>query len=176
MFSEVRPRRRALGALEVHPTWPQTNFTFNTFCPSSAHSIRACSRALTTMSTHMPLRSVRASALQRQCIFIRSQHLNRPFAHSASRAFSATPSRPKKPSILRDRAQTRAAIKSQVRPAPRVNRAEEERTTDSLQEDIGLLQHTIVRAPFSQLPSPLSREFWAYFWAFIKAKGTGVYS
>lgn len=43
-------------------------------------------------------------------------------------------------------------------------------------EDIGLLQNTIVRAPFRDLPSPISGKFWSYFWSLVKAKGTGMYA
>jgi hypothetical protein len=43
-------------------------------------------------------------------------------------------------------------------------------------EDIGILQNTIIRAPFSKLPSPTSWEFYSYFWSLIKSKMSALYT
>lgn len=43
-------------------------------------------------------------------------------------------------------------------------------------EDIGLLQNTIIRAPFSKLPKATSWEFYSYFWSLLKARFTGLYT
>lgn len=64
----------------------------------------------------------------------------------------------------------------QVSPAPRVNLERAQQNVDAMQEDIGLLQGTIVRAPFKKIGSPLKSKFWSYFWNLLKSKATGLYS
>jgi protein MBA1 len=45
-------------------------------------------------------------------------------------------------------------------------------------EDIGLLQNTIVRAPFRDLMKEADgiREIMGYYWNIVKHKGTALYS
>ena len=45
-----------------------------------------------------------------------------------------------------------------------------------LTQDIGILQGTVIRAPFSKLPMPTSWEFYSYFWTVIKSKFTALYT
>ncbi|EUC47739.1 hypothetical protein COCMIDRAFT_34806 [Bipolaris oryzae ATCC 44560] len=136
------------------------------------------------MSTQIPLRTARIPALQRQCLFLRHQYQNR--AHNlsqcqslipATRAFSNTPSRPsKRHSIGQDKAQTRAAAEAQVGPSPKVNYEKAQTDADAMAEDIGLLQNTIIRAPFSELKGIGVRGITSYYWDLVKSKGTALYS
>lgn len=72
---------------------------------------------------------------------------------------------------------TRAAVENAaVGPSPTINRAVVMKKKEAMVEDIGLLQNTIVRAPFKLLPSVFSKEFRSYLWKLLKAKGTGLYS
>ncbi|KAF2856576.1 hypothetical protein T440DRAFT_462828 [Plenodomus tracheiphilus IPT5] len=131
------------------------------------------------MATQIPLRSVRIPALQRQCLFLRHQHLNRPFVAAASRTFSSTPAhaRGAKDNRLRnDPAMTRAAVTSDTGPSPRVRAEQQQRSDIGLVEDIGLLQGTIIRAPLSELPKIRTKAFWSYLWALLKSKGVALYS
>ena len=59
-------------------------------------------------------------------------------------------------------------------PAPNITSSKQE--AEQMAEDIGLLQNTIIRAPFSKLPSPTSWEFYSYFWTVVKARFTGLYT
>lgn len=43
-------------------------------------------------------------------------------------------------------------------------------------EDIGLLQNTIIRAPFSELKGIGVRGLTSYYWDLVKSKGTALYS
>ena len=43
-------------------------------------------------------------------------------------------------------------------------------------EDIGLLQNTVIRAPFKDLPAVTSGKFWKYFWTLVKLKAVALYS
>jgi protein MBA1 len=132
----------------------------------------------------MPLRSIRTPALQRQCLFLRHQAPLRAaqptITHPSSlRAFSSTPSRLKKRTPLgQDKAQTRAAAEAQVPPSPNVNFERAQTDTDSMAEDIGLLQNTIVRAPLTELlrESPGVGGLLKYYWDIVKHKGTAIYS
>lgn len=63
----------------------------------------------------------------------------------------------------------------QGNPAPNVKPREQQDVQD-MAEDIGLLQNTIIRAPFSKLPSPTSWEFYSYFWSMVKARFTALYT
>ncbi|CAO2657659.1 Nn.00g037850.m01.CDS01 [Neocucurbitaria sp. VM-36] len=130
------------------------------------------------MSTQVPLRTVRIPVLQRQCLFQRRQCLDRPFPSSASRSFSSTSPRPykKKTPRIQDKAQTEAAAASQITASPKVNFEKTQQESSMMADDIGLLQNTIIRAPFKDLPSLTSGRFWGYFWTLLKAKGTGFYS
>ncbi|USP82536.1 uncharacterized protein yc1106_09810 [Curvularia clavata] len=136
------------------------------------------------MSTQIPFRTARIPALQRQCLFLRQQYQNR--AHNlslcqtvipATRAFSSTPSRPSKRKTLgQDKAQTRAAAEAQVAPSPKVNFERAQSSVDAMAEDIGLLQNTIIRAPFSELKGIGIRGLTNYYWDLVKSKGTALYS
>ncbi|KAL1796951.1 hypothetical protein ACET3X_005491 [Alternaria dauci] len=136
------------------------------------------------MSSQLPLRSIRIPALQRQCLFQRHQILLRSaqpvITHPSSRrTFSSTPSRPKKRSQFgQDKAQTRAAAEAQVAPSPKVNFERAQRDADSMAEDIGILQHTIIRAPFMALWQEADgvRGVMRYYWNMVKHKGTALYS
>ncbi|KAF2132258.1 hypothetical protein P153DRAFT_364690 [Dothidotthia symphoricarpi CBS 119687] len=61
-------------------------------------------------------------------------------------------------------------------PAPLAAMETASRDIDAMQEDIGVLQGTVVRADLRQVGSPLSLGFWRYFWSLLKAKATGLYS
>ncbi|KAJ4373882.1 hypothetical protein N0V83_002621 [Neocucurbitaria cava] len=130
------------------------------------------------MSTQAPLRSVRIPALQRQCLFQRRQCLDRSFPYAASRPFSSTALRPykKKTPRLQDRTAVEASTENYVSPSPYAAQAAAQGDIGQMAEDIGLLQHTIVRAPFKHLPRFTSWEFYDYFWKLLKSKGLGFYS
>jgi hypothetical protein len=137
-----------------------------------------------TMSSQLPLRSIRIPALQRRCLFQRHQILLRSaqpaITHPSSRrTFSSTPSRPKKRSQFgQDKAQTRAAAEAQVAPSPKVNFDRAQRDADAMAEDIGILQNTIVRATFKDLWQETDglRDIMRYYWNLVKHKGTALYS
>lgn len=59
-------------------------------------------------------------------------------------------------------------------PAPSVKTESED--GQEMAEDIGLLQSTIIRAPFSKLPKPTSWEFYSYFWTLLKARFSALYT
>lgn len=59
-------------------------------------------------------------------------------------------------------------------PAPTVQTSKRE--AQEMAEDIGLLQNTVIRAPFSKLPSPINWQFYSYFWTVLKARFTGLYT
>lgn len=59
-------------------------------------------------------------------------------------------------------------------PAP--NTGSDKQDAQEMAEDIGLLQNTIIRAPFSKLPKPTSWEFYSYFWTLLKARFTAMYT
>ncbi|KAF1841447.1 uncharacterized protein K460DRAFT_294079 [Cucurbitaria berberidis CBS 394.84] len=130
------------------------------------------------MSTQVPLRTIRIPAFQRQCLFQRQQCVNRPFPCSATRPFSSTAARHYKKNTpkIQDHAQTKAAAAAHTGPSPKVNYEKAQQDSSAMAEDIGLLQNTIVRAPFKHLPKVTSRQFWGYFWTLVKAKGTAFYS
>ncbi|KAI4653863.1 hypothetical protein J4E93_001631 [Alternaria ventricosa] len=136
------------------------------------------------MSSQIPLRSIRIPALQRQCLFLRHQTLLRAAQPtitqpSSHRALSSTPSRPAKHRRLgHDKAQSIAAARSQISPSPSVNFEQAQTNTDAMAEDIGLLQNTIVRAPFLDVykQSPGLAGVLRYYWEIVKHKATGLYS
>ncbi|CAE7205456.1 hypothetical protein CFE70_008629 [Pyrenophora teres f. teres 0-1] len=136
------------------------------------------------MSTQVPFRSVRISSLQRQCLFLRHQSQSRPHnlslrqpTISTARAFSSTPSRPaKRRQLGTDKAQTKAAAASNIGAAPAVSMDKAESSLVDTEEDIGLLQNTIIRAPFRELWKEGLSAWPAYFWQLIKGKGTALYS
>ncbi|KAI4956338.1 hypothetical protein J4E91_000549 [Alternaria rosae] len=136
------------------------------------------------MSSQKPLRSIRIPALQRQCLFLRHQTLLRAaqptITHPSSRrAFSSTPSRPaKRRQLGQDKAQAIAAAESQISPSPNVNFEQAQTNTEAMAEDIGLLQNTIVRAPFLDVcnESPGLGGVLRYYWEIVKQKATGLYS
>lgn len=130
------------------------------------------------MSTQAPLRSVQIPALRRQCLFQRRQYLDRPFPYAASRPFSSTAPRPykKKSPRLVDRTVVEASTESYVVPSPYAAQVAAQGDIAQMAEDIGLLQHTIIRAPFKNLPRFTSWEFYDYFWKLLKSKGLGFYS
>jgi hypothetical protein len=45
-----------------------------------------------------------------------------------------------------------------------------------LAEDIGLLQGTLIRASWGDLPAPWRPGFFGYWWKYVKAWGTAKYS
>ncbi|KAL6712594.1 hypothetical protein ACN47E_000471 [Coniothyrium glycines] len=129
------------------------------------------------MSTNLPMRTLRASALERQCLFLRHQRIyDRPIA-CTNRTFSSTASKARAGSSLgQDKAQTKASARAQVGPSPKVNFEKAQREEGAMAEDIGLLQNTIIRAPLTKLPNLANRAFWSYFWKLFKSKGTALYS
>ena len=133
------------------------------------------------MATPLPLRRVRISALQQQCIFPRHPCRARErFTLPAIRAFSATRfaggGTPEGMQRLYGQFSAGQIAKFDVQPAPRTIVDKLKRGGSEMAEDIGMLQNTVVRAPFSKLPSPLSRAFWKYFRTLIKTKATGLWS
>lgn len=61
-------------------------------------------------------------------------------------------------------------------PSPNVNLAKAQKSTESVTEDIGLLQNTIVRAPFSKLKGEGAVDIMKYFWEIFKHKASALYS
>ena len=118
--------------------------------------------------------------MRRQCLFQRRTAPSTPrcIAAPSSRAFSSTPTRPyKKQNRLVDTRMQMAGAEATIQgnPAPNVKPREQQDVQD-MAEDIGLLQNTIIRAPFSKLPSPTSWEFYSYFWSMVKARFTALYT
>ncbi|KAF1934340.1 uncharacterized protein M421DRAFT_415374 [Didymella exigua CBS 183.55] len=129
------------------------------------------------MSTQLPLRLVR-SPMYRQCLFRRRIPSTQPLASPSTRAFSSTPSRPRRKEnrlvdVRMQLAGAEATVKGQ--PAPNVQ-SSSKREVQDMAEDIGLLQNTVIRASFSKLPAPTSWEFYSYFWTVLKARFTGLYT
>lgn len=60
--------------------------------------------------------------------------------------------------------------------APNKESTDKQEDAQLAMDDMGILRATMVRPPFSKLPSPTSWEFYSYFWSLIKSKFTGVYS
>lgn len=69
-----------------------------------------------------------------------------------------------------------AGAEATVKGQPAPNNESAKRETQEMAEDIGLLQNTVIRAPFSKLPSPTSWQFYSYFWTLLKARFTGLYT
>lgn len=173
-ISEVRPSRAHALVLVLSKAEGQETFESFPICIANDHHTSGQSPP-PTMSAQIPLRTIRIPALQRQCLFHHRQPL---WQTTSARAFSSTPSRAykKKTPTIQDHAQTEAAAQQQVGPSPKVNFEKAQQDVSAMAEDIGLLQNTIVRAPFKDLPKPTSWKFWGYFWGLLKAKGTGFYS
>lgn len=88
-----------------------------------------------------------------------------------------TPARPyKKENRLVDTRMQMAGATAMLadNPAPSVKTESED--GQEMAEDIGLLQSTIIRAPFSKLPKPTSWEFYSYFWTLLKARFSALYT
>ncbi|KAF3004152.1 hypothetical protein E8E13_005302 [Curvularia kusanoi] len=134
------------------------------------------------MSAQIPLRIARSPAhpLRRQCLFQRRTAPSTPrcVPATSARAFSSTPAQlRKKENRIVDTRMQMAGAEATIygQPAPS-NRQQEAGESEQMAEDIGLLQNTIIRAPFSKLPSPTSWEFYSYFWTFVKSRFTGLYT
>ncbi|KAH6620142.1 hypothetical protein C7974DRAFT_426350 [Boeremia exigua] len=134
------------------------------------------------MSTHTPLRIARtpAHSIRRQCLFQRRPVPSTPrcLAAAPARAFSSTPAaRHRKDVRLYDPRMQLAGASKTIwgHPAPSVRNGNKSLMRE-MADDIGLLQNTIIRARFRDLPRPTSWEFYSYFWALIKAKATAVYT
>jgi len=130
------------------------------------------------MSSSIPLRVIRIPALRNQCVHQQRRHAQSPRAFSSTgpQAFALSSPRLRGGSSLgQDRAITRAATRTMIGPAPKVNeiKAQEE---GALSDDIGLLQDTVVRAPWDKLPGVGTPAFWGYMWKLIKSKVTALYS
>ncbi|KZM23272.1 uncharacterized protein EKO05_0004453 [Ascochyta rabiei] len=133
------------------------------------------------MSTQIPLRIARSQAhpMRRQCLFQRptGPPTRRCLAATAARAFSSTPARPyKKDNRLADARMQLAGAEATVSGNPAPTNRSDRRDAEEISEDIGLLQNTIIRAPFSRLPRPTSWEFYSYFWTLLKARFTALYT
>ncbi len=116
--------------------------------------------------------------MRRQCLFQRPYATPRCLPTTAARAFSSTPTLPyKKDNRLSDTQMQLAAAASNVtaNPSPTTN---EEESSSALQmaEDIGILQSTFIRAPFSKLPAPTSWQFYSYFWTYVKSRMSAIYT
>jgi protein MBA1 len=72
---------------------------------------------------------------------------------------------------------SKAAMTKTGQTSPEVLRDQAEHEGEGeMVEDIGLLQDTIVRASWRNLPGIWKRAFWGYWWKVLKNKGTGLYS
>jgi protein MBA1 len=132
-----------------------------------------------TMASNLPLRTSRIPAFQRQCLFQHRRHVQSPRAFSTTtpQLFASTVPRLRGQSLGQgDKNMTKSAVRGQSGPAPRVNMEKAQQDIGSLADDIGLLQDTIIRARFSQLPGPWSPRFWGYSWKLLKSKAMGLYS
>jgi protein MBA1 len=154
-----------------------------TFEPLRRLPTRSKCAATSTMSTHIPLRMARipAQGLRRQCLFPRprSSPAPRHFAASTARPFSATTARLRDPPSgyrLEDTALQDAAARNVVGPAPSVTMGKMMKEIDSMAEDIGLLQNTIIRAPLGQLPPVYNRQFWGYMWTLLKSRAASLWT
>ncbi|KAJ4325640.1 hypothetical protein N0V94_000595 [Neodidymelliopsis sp. IMI 364377] len=133
------------------------------------------------MSTHVPLRIARlpAHSLRRQCLF---QHRTAPstprcIAAASARAFSSTPARPyRKANRLTDTRMQVAGAALSVKGIPSPTVTSQDNQENAMSEDIGIVQNTIIRAPFSKLPPPTSWEFYSYFWSLFKSKMSALYT
>ncbi|KAH7405800.1 hypothetical protein DE146DRAFT_787002 [Phaeosphaeria sp. MPI-PUGE-AT-0046c] len=130
------------------------------------------------MSSNLPLRTVRIPALRQQCLFQHRRCIQTPRAFSTTRSqdfASTTPRSRGGQGIGQDRAVTKAAFKYQMGMAPKVQQRKSQEE-GAMQEDIGLLQDTVIRASLSKLPSVLSPAFWGYMWKLLKTKASASYS
>jgi protein MBA1 len=130
-----------------------------------------------TMSSNLPLRTIRIPALRQKCLFQQSRHapLPRAFSTTTPQSFASTSTRLRGGSVLRnDKALTKAAARLQIGAAPSVQMKQQQE--GAMAEDIGLLQDTIVRASWRKLPTVWSVSFWSYMWKLLKSKGTALYS
>jgi protein MBA1 len=154
------------------PFEPQT---FDT--TASTSNIR--SHTLATMSSNLPLRTIRIPALRQQCLFQRRRSLQLPraFSTTAPQAFAATCLRLARgqSQFGQEKGAMKALSRNQQGYAPKVTEMKAQRE-GGLAEDIGLLQDTIIRANWNQLPKPFERAFWAYMWKLTKSRVTGLYS
>jgi protein MBA1 len=131
-----------------------------------------------TMSSNLPLRTIRIPALRQKCLFQQYRHapLPRAFSTTTPQSFASTSPRLRGGSSLRnDRAMTKAAARGQMGAAPKVNEMKQQQE-GVMAEDIGLLQDTVVRASWRKLPAVWSASFWSYTWKLLKSKGTALYS
>jgi hypothetical protein len=131
-----------------------------------------------TMSSNLPLRTIRIPVLRQQCLWQQRCHAqsSRAFSTSTPQAFASSHPRSRGgSSVKQDKAMTKAAVKSQVGSAPKVTEMKAQQE-GAMAEDIGLLQDTIVRAAWAKLPKVWSTHFWSYMWKLLKSKGTGLYS
>jgi protein MBA1 len=132
-----------------------------------------------TMSSNLSLRTIRIPALRQQCRF---QHRpppqsSRAFSTTAPQAFVATSPRLRKKESNTNRLMSKAAMSKTGQTSPEVLRDQAEQEGEGeMVEDIGLLQDTIVRASWKNLPEIWKRAFWGYWWKVLKNKGTGLYS
>jgi protein MBA1 len=148
------------------------------FRPLCSHIANVSPRATATMSSNLPLRTIRIPALRQQCLFQRRRSLQSPraFSTTSPQAFASTSPRLRKGNSLgEDKNVTRVAMKSQIGPAPKVNEIKAQQE-GAMAEDIGVLQDTIIRAGWSKLPMVWNSKFWSYMWKLLKSKGTGMYS
>jgi mitochondrial protein MBA1 len=150
------------------------------FRPSCSRPNRATTP---TMSAQIPLRIARSPAhpLRRQCLFQRPTAPSTPrcITATAARAFSSTPARlrNKQERLVDTRLQMAAVEKSMAgRESPDVKHQVSGDSEEAMADDIGILQGTVIRAPFSKLPSATSWEFYSYFWTVLKSKFTALYT
>jgi hypothetical protein len=166
-----------LMAWSVHAARLSDIQTIVNFCPSSSRPNRATTP---TMSAQIPLRIARSPAhpLRHRCLFQRPIAPSTPrcIAATAARAFSSTPARLRDKVRLVDPRMQVAAVEYSMagRQAPGVRNKGEE--PSGMADDIGILQGTVIRAPFSKLPRPTSWEFYSYFWTVVKSKASALYT
>jgi hypothetical protein len=71
---------------------------------------------------------------------------------------------------------SKTADKYQTRPAPQVD-IEKAQQEGEFIEDLGLLENTFVRAPYSKLKQDFwTRRILVYYWKFLKSKLAGIFS
>ncbi len=155
-----------------------------TFAYLNCESSRLCRAAPTPtptpkMSIRLPLRS-RLFPLQQQCPLQRSLYrVRQPSLSPATRAFSSTPrfyrEKANAEQKYMNNVMARRIAMDQIEHAPSIlynQRLEPvDGAVDSMRgKDMGLLDGTMIRAPFSRLPGVLDRRLYSYFWTLFKNK------
>jgi protein MBA1 len=144
--------------------------------PAHAHRKHQFTQPV-TMSSNLPLRTIRIPALRQQCRLRHRTPLPTPRAFSTTtpQALGVTSPRLGRAGGSSNKLMISGAAKRAGQPSPEVlqNEAEQE---GEMMEDIGLLQDTLVRARWRDLPPMWSPAFWGYWYKVLKSKISGLYS